>query len=87
MQKALQNGLSEQEFEHCRRIVFAEYIKGFDSTEEIADNLVAFLFDGVDIFDYPAVIQSVTKEDAEQLAKEFFVPERFTLSVVRAGEE
>ena len=87
LQKALQNGLSEQEFEHCRRIVFAEYIKGFDSTEEIADNLVAFLFDGVDIFDYPAVIQSVTKEDAEQLAKEFFVPERFTLSVVRAGEE
>ena len=82
LEKTLETGFNDEEVEHCRRIVFAEYIKGFDSTEEIADDLLAFLFEGADIFDYPAVIESVTREELEALARDFFRPERFTLSVV-----
>ena len=86
LSQALEKGLSAEDFEHCKRIVFAEYIKSFDSTEEIADNLVAFLFDGVDIFDYPKVIQKITLQQAEQLARQFFDPAHFTLSVVCSQE-
>jgi predicted Zn-dependent peptidase len=87
LEKTAQNGLSREEFEHCRRIEFAEYIKGFDSTEEIADNLVAYLFDDADLFGYVDVIKSITFEEVELLFQSFFHPERFTLSVVRPQNE
>ena len=82
LEKMGERGLSREEFEHCKRIEFAEYIKGFDSTEEIADNLVAFLFDDAELFDYADVINSVSFEEVALLFQNFFHPERFTLSVV-----
>ncbi len=85
--KTGEQGLSRELFEHCKRIEFAEYIKGFDSTEEIADNLVAFLFDDAELFAYADVIQSITFEEVECLFREFFSPACFTLSVVRAQNE
>ncbi len=87
LEKTGEAGLSREEFEHCKRIEFAEYIKGFDSTEEIADNLVAFLFDDAELFDYADVISSITFEELELLFQNFFYPERFTLSVVRPQNE
>lgn len=87
LEKTGEKGLSHEDFEHCRRIEFAEYIKGFDSTEEIADNLVAFLFDDAELFDYADVINSVTFEEVSLLFQNFFYPERFTLSVVRPQNE
>ncbi len=87
LDKMASEGLSREEFERCRRIQFAEYIKSFDSTEEIADNLVAFLFEGAEIFSYADVIRGVTFEEAEQLFRKFFDPACFTLSVVRPQEE
>ena len=82
-----QRGLDPEEFEHCRRIEFAEYIKGFDSTEEIADNLVAYHFEGAELFSYADVIRDVTFEEAVALFDEFFDPECFTLSEVRPQQE
>ncbi len=87
LEKTGEQGLSRTEFEHCKRIEFAEYIKGFDSTEEIADNLVAFLFDDADLFSYADVISSISFEEVELLFQNFFYPERFTLSVVRPQNE
>ena len=83
LEKTGESGLSREEFEHCQRIEFAEYIKGFDATEEIADNVVAFLFDDAELFDYADIIKSITFEEVELLFQNFFYPERFTLSVVR----
>ncbi len=79
-------GLDEAEFLHCQRIEFAEYIKGFDSTEEIADNLVAFLFEGAELLSYGQVIQSVTFGEVCALFESFFDPSCFTLSQVRPKE-
>ncbi len=77
------SGLSKEDFEHCRRIEFAEYIKEFDSTEEIADNLLSAFFDGVDIFSFADQIQSVTFDEVKALFESYFDPARITLSVVR----
>ncbi len=87
LEKTGETGLSRERFEHCKRIEFAEYIKGFDSTEEIADNLVAFLFDDAELFSYADVISGVTFEEVELLFQNFFYPARFTLSVVRPQNE
>lgn len=77
------DGLLREDFEHCKRIAFAEYIKGFDSTEEIADNLAAFLFEGAEIFSFADVLQEITFEEICAIFDEFFDPKRFTLSVIR----
>ncbi len=84
--KQRERGLCKEELEHCRRILFAEYIKGFDSTEEIADNLVAFLFEGADMFAYADVIKSITLDEVNALLDSFFDPACFTLSQVRPQE-
>jgi len=87
LEKTGETGLSRELFEHCKRIEFAEYIKGFDCVEEIADNLVAFLFDDAELFEYADVIQSITFEEVALLFQNFFYPARFTLSVVRPKQD
>lgn len=77
-----EKGLSREDFERCRRVEFAEYIKSFDSTEEIADNLVAFYFDGAELFGYADVIRGVTFEEVAEIFANFFLDECFVLSVL-----
>ncbi len=79
-------GLSKEDFERCRRVEFAEYIKGFDSTEEIANNLLAFVFDDASLFDHAEILKNLRFEDVEALFAEFFDPSHFTLSVVEPRE-
>lgn len=78
-----QKGLSEEDFERCRRVEFAEYLKGFDSPEEIANTLLAFAFDGADIFDYANMLKDTEFSYVKELFETFFDPLRFTLSVVK----
>ena len=63
--------------------MFADHIKAFDSTEEIAESLLSFVAEGVDIFAYPEEVQGVTFEEACTVAHEIFARERFVLSVVK----
>ncbi len=81
-----ENGLSEEDFERCRRVEFAEYIKGFDSTEEIANTLLGFVFDEAELFAYADVLQNMEFDFVKELFQEFFDPALFTLSVVRPQE-
>ena len=86
MPKCKKEGLSREEFERAQRVEFAEFIKGFDSTEEIANTLLAFAFDDSEIFSYADIVMGLTFEDIEGLFKEFFARDRFTLSVVKPRE-
>lgn len=76
------SGLDKADFERCRRIEYAEYIKGFDSTEEIANTLLSFVFEKSDYFGYADVIRNLSFEKTERLFRQFFRPEASTLSVV-----
>ena len=75
-------GLSRSDFERGKRVMYAEFVKEFDSTEAIANNLLSFVFDGADVFSYADIIRGVTFEDVESLFKTAFSDELFTLSVV-----
>lgn len=83
LREVREKGLSEADFERCRRVEFAEYLKGFDSPEEIANTLLAFAFDGADIFDYASMLRETEFSYVKELFDTFFDPSRFTLSVVR----
>lgn len=76
------NGLDRADFERCRRIEYAEYIKGFDSTEEIANTLLSFVFEKTPYFGYADVVENLSFEETEDVLRQFFRPEAFTISVV-----
>lgn len=76
-------GLLEEDFERCRRVMYADEIRAYDSTEEIANRLLSFVFDGAELFDVPTVLQSITKEELEELLHTLYQPQYFAMSVVR----
>ena len=77
------NGLSTEDFERCRRVMYADEIRAYDSTDEIANRLLSFVFDGSELFDVPTVLASITKEELEELLHTLYQPQYFAMSVVR----
>ena len=39
-------GVSNEALERSRRVLYSEFVKDFDSTEEIANNMIDFILDG-----------------------------------------
>lgn len=76
-------GLDHEVFARCRRVMCAEYVKDFDSTEEIAGDLLGYVFDDGEIFAYGDLLRGVTFDDTLRLMHELFRPDRVCMSVVR----
>ncbi len=85
-QETKNNGLSREDFERCRRVLYADYVKGFDSTDEIANSMLEYLFDGGDIFEHGEILKSVTLEEATVLLHRVFDENLFAMSVVYPDE-
>lgn len=54
---------SRDDFERAKRVKLASFIGIFDSTDEIANEFLSFVFEDVTIFDYVDVLRAVTYED------------------------
>ena len=54
---------------------------------EIAETLLCFTLEGAEIFEYTKVLQDLDFAYVENLFREAFLPERFTLSAVYPEEE
>ena len=83
LEQVKKRGLSNEDFERCRRVMYADEIRAYDSTDEIANRLLSFVFDGSQIFDVPTVLQSITKAELETLLHTLYQPQYFAMSVVR----
>lgn len=79
-------GLSDEDVERVRRVMYADEIRAYDSTEEIANRLLSFVFEDVEMLSAPELIRSITKEELEELLHSFYVRERCVLSVIRPLE-
>lgn len=72
----------DNDFSRCKRVLYAEYVKDFDSTEEIANNLIDFVFDGFDLFSFGDVIKDIDREYVDRLLCTSFNDEYFAMSVI-----
>ena len=79
------NGLDKEAFERIKRANYAHLLRMFNSTDDIANEMISALFDGLDILDYPEICASVTFEDVEKLLFENF--SEFTLSEIYPLDE
>ena len=82
LNRVKREGIDREEFERCRRALYADEIRNYDSTEDIATALLTFVFDGVELFDYPNVIEALTLEELTPLLDEMIDRSAICLSVV-----
>ena len=86
IRKCLATGLDKSDFIREKRCMYASYVSEFDSTEDIAFAMNGYGWEILDLFIYPTLIESITFEDVQNIAKEIFKDEYFTLSVIRPLE-
>ncbi len=80
--RVMDEGLSDEDVERARRVLYADEIRAYDSTEEIANRLLSFVLDGIDMFDVPEWIRTQTREELEELMRSLYQRERVALSVI-----
>lgn len=81
IQRIKNNFPSEADFERIRRVMYSDYIRTFDSTEDIANAFVDSVFTGVDLLDVGDIILGISYDYAKSLFAETF-DEEYTAYVV-----
>lgn len=81
------DGLSYSDFLRGKRVMYAEFVKSFDSTDNIANNLLSFVFEDAELLSYTDIIDSVTFEDVTEALKNAFDQSKVTLSVILPLDE
>lgn len=80
-------GFCETEFIRCRKVFYSSFVRGLDSADDIANELVAYIFDGYNFFGYADIISKITLEEVNAIFRSAFAPESFTLSAVYPLDE
>lgn len=85
--RKLETGLDKDDFERCKRVLYAAIIRTFDSSENVASELLYNHIEGSDFLDMPDVINETDFEYTEALFRKFYGKENRILSVVLPLEE
>lgn len=76
------NGLSEEDFERIKKVVWGEYIRSQNDVEDYAVTFLQMLFMDIDYFNFYDVYNTITFEDVQKRFEEHFVKEQSALSVI-----
>ena len=82
IERVRQDGLSRDDFERTKKVMWGEYIRSQNDVEDYATTFIQLLFMDIDYFNYYDVYKTVTFEDIEKRFREHFVKERSALSVI-----
>ncbi len=81
--EAAENGIAKADFERCKRVIYAKSVLSYESTDGFAQGFMNGILMGYDMLDVPAAINAVKLSELNARAKELFVEEAMTLSVVK----
>ena len=79
-------GLDENVFTRCKRVMLAEFIRDFDSVDDVANSLINFVFEGSDTFEYKKIIEELTFADVCECFEASFGEDRYCLSVIKSKD-
>jgi len=82
LQNISENLPAEEDFLRIKRVMYANHIRSFDSTESIAFALTDSFISGCELFSAGEIIASITYEEFIHFASTFFVGKEFSLSVI-----
>lgn len=77
-----EKGLDHEDFERCKRILYSNFIKGFDSTDAITNNFLNYIFDDGDMLDFADIISEVSYENVCDTLRDMFCEECFALVTI-----
>lgn len=83
IQKMKTEGINEEDFKRIKKMIYAVYVKSFNSVDGISTGLIMNFFKGINSFDYIEEFSSLSLQDAEKFLKEVFIEDKMVLSVVR----
>lgn len=83
---ALRDGVNREDFERYHRSIYTSTVRIFDSTEEIANYFLSFRVDDCDLLDYVDIIANISYDDIMNILREVYLPDRYTLSIVKPLE-
>ncbi len=82
IKKAQKEGLCDADVERVRRSMLGRYIKQFNNLNAVAHQYMSQVFNGIELFDFPQVMEEITLEDLNNRLRSYFDPERTVLSVI-----
>jgi predicted Zn-dependent peptidase len=86
VERIRESGIPEADFPRAKRILYAELVASFDTTEDIASLLGSYALDGLCAYDFFDALDSITLQDAWELFDKTFRDSQYTLSVVLPTE-
>ncbi len=84
IEQVKENGLDKDSFEIARRAVYANILRGFESSARTCEEMSET---GEFVFRAPDVISKITYDYAMDVFKSVFTPESYTLSVIKPLEQ
>ena len=87
LDKLNETGLSEEDFERTKKVLWGQYIRSHNDIEDYAVTFMQMLFTGCDYFDYYDVYKTVTFDDVCKRFKTHFDKNYAALSVVKPIEK
>ncbi len=82
LSKVSEEGLSREDFLRGKRVMYAEFVKSFDSTDSIANNLFSFICEDSELLSYAEILEQITFEEVCELMKTAFRQNVTCLSVI-----
>ena len=82
VERIRREGLPREDFERAKRVIYADFVAAFDTTEDVASLLGSYVHDGLCAYDFFDALESITLSEAEALFDRVFRPEQYTLSAV-----
>lgn len=77
------HGLDQDGFERVRRKLAGQMLARFNSLEFIAHNFLAYLFRGIDLFDYLQALEELEAAEGERVFDELTDQRRHAVSIIR----
>ena len=74
--------MNYDDFVLAKRLMYADFIKSFDSNDSIANNLFAYAFSEAELLSYADIINSVTFEYVTELLHTEFDEKYATISII-----
>ncbi len=82
--KIINVGISEQEFERIKKMIYGEYIKEYNDITDISRMFLSDYFKGINSFDYLEEMSTINLEYLNQVLKNVFNEKNMVLSVVKS---
>ncbi len=77
-----EKGIDKEEFERAKRALYSASVRTFDSTDDIANSFLAYIFSGANLLYEANVIADTTLEEVNERLRTSFDSDSFVLSKV-----